>query len=236
MSSLDDTADDQQRMEPVTLGLSIGDTVSLFVVAPVAGGGVGLALPWVAQRVAGLPWFPFQGPLELLASLEAGWGMAIGLVAGLVLGVGLAIVTVGDTMRVTVAADEITFGKGGTARIIARANVSAVFLDHKSLVVLERGSREVVREEIDAKRQQIERALRLHDYPWCAEDPYADAFARWVPNTPELPGSVNAILTARERALRENNREDARELRADLMNKGYVVREKTIRQYWRGMH
>jgi len=218
---------------PAKLGPSTGDLVSLFVFAPIVCIAVGLALPWVARWVADLPWAPFQGPLKLIASMEVRWGLALGIVAGLGIGLALAIATIRDALRVTVTASEVTVEKDGKLRRLARPEVSAVFLDDKRLVIVDRTAREFVRDEVDAKPHRIEQAFRQHEYPWREEDPFADAFQRWVPGTPELSEPVNAVFAAREKSLREKDTEDADDLRAELLKKGYVVRDQKARQYWR---
>jgi len=207
--------------------------VSLLVVAPVVGMGIGVVLPWVAAWAEDLPWVPFQGPLELLASIDRRWGIALGLVVGLTLGAALAVVTIRDTTRVTIAPDEVAFRRNGATRRIARADVGAVFLDGKQLVLTDDATRELVREQIDAKLDRIERAFRECEYPWHHADPHAGRFQRWVPGTPDLPETVNITLLARERALREKDAADADDLRTDLMKKGFVVKEQDSRQFWR---
>ncbi|WP_018218697.1 YqeB family protein [Salinispora vitiensis] len=236
MSSRTGGTNDTPGHQPVMLGPTTGDLVSLFILAPVVCMALGLGLPWIARWAADLPWAPFQGPLKIVASLDLRWGALIGLVAGLGIGVALAVVTVRDALRVTVASDAVTIEKSGTSRQVARPAVSAVFLDGKRLVVIDNASREIVRDEVDAKRDRIEQAFRQHEYPWQKDDPYADAFQRWVPGTPDLPGAVDTIFVAREKALRENDTEDADDLRAELVKKGYVVRDQKARQYWRSLH
>jgi len=73
--------------EPVRLGPSTGDLVLLLLLAPVVGMAAGLALPWVAVWVENLPWAPFQGPLELVASMTWERATVAGCGAGLMLGV-----------------------------------------------------------------------------------------------------------------------------------------------------
>jgi hypothetical protein len=226
---------DTPAAEPVHLGPSAADLVSLLVLAPLIGMGVGLVMPWVAMWVEDLPWVPFQGPLELVASMPWGWATAAGCVAGLVFGAGLAVVTIRDALRVVVAPEAVSFDKRGVTRVVAHSDVSAVFLVGGRLVVVDGASREVLCDEVDAKPERIEEAFRSHTYPWRQDDPYAEAFQRWVPETPDLPGSVNAVFAARETSLLEKNVEDADDLRSELLKKGFVARDQKARQYWRSL-
>jgi hypothetical protein len=54
-----------------------------------------------------------------------------------------------------------------------------------------------------------------------------------VPDTPDLPGAVHALLKAREAALKKRAGRDVAELRDEVQKLGFVVRETATRQYWR---
>jgi len=64
-------------------------------------------------------------------------------------------------------------------------------------------------------------------------DPYADRYRRWVPDTPELPAEANAVLAAREIALKKKARREVRDLREVVEKFGFAVRDEQDRQYWR---
>ncbi|MGC5164245.1 YqeB family protein [Rhodococcus sp. DT1] len=233
MSSPD--PEDEQPEEPVRLGPSRADLASLLVLAPFVGMGIGLALPWLATLAEDLPWVPFQGPLALASSIPGAWATAVGCIAGAVFGAGLAVVTIRDALRVTVASDVVSFERHGVTRPYVHSEVSAVFLDGKRLVVVDGASREVLCDELDATPEQIENAFRRHGYPWREDDPYAEFFQRWVPGTPELPSTVNAVFAARETSLRNKDGKDVDDLRSELLEKGFVVRDRKARQYWRSL-
>ncbi|MFI8832567.1 hypothetical protein ACIGPN_16200 [Streptomyces afghaniensis] len=70
--------------------------------------------------------------------------------------------------------------------------------------------------------------------PLGGEDPYRAEFRRWVPGTPGLPEGADALLRARAQARKsDDDAEDARELRRELLRLGVVVRDEEKRQYWR---
>ena len=75
---------------------------------PLVGAGAGWLLGWLAGWASSLPWVPFQGPLELLASVpdpQARIGsLALGLLGGLV----VAVLAERDYVKVTVADDQVT--------------------------------------------------------------------------------------------------------------------------------
>ncbi|MEU7875065.1 hypothetical protein [Dactylosporangium sp. NPDC049140] len=216
------------------LGLTRGDRALLLVGLPVAGGLAGWGLPSAARWLLSLPWVPFAGPLRLVRHLDAGWGLLAVVAVGVLLGAGLAFVAVHEALRVTVGDGGLTLVCGETRRTVERRDVDAVFVDGRLLVVLDRQSRQVVRDRLDnAGSPRVERAFREHGYPWVARDPYAQLYRRWVPDLPDLPAAVNAVLAARGKALENKSGTDADELRDEVQKLGYTVRDVGIVQHWR---
>jgi hypothetical protein len=216
------------------LGLTRGDKAVLFAGLPVTGGLAGWALPGVARWLLSLPWVPFGGPLRLVRHLDAGWGLAALVAAGVLLGAGLAFLGVHEALRVTVGDGGLTLVSGTTRRTVERRDVDAVFVDGRLLVVLDRESRQVVRDRLDnAGSPRVERAFREHGYPWVGQDPYARLYRRWVPDLPDLPAAVNAVLAARGKALENKSNTDADELRDEVQKLGYTVRDVGTAQHWR---
>lgn len=205
---------------------------------PVLGTGAGWLLRSVAGWVASLPWAPFQGPFELADRLIASFGepqatvgaLALGAAAGLV----LALIAEQERLTVTVSDDRVATRRGGSSLEISHAEVAAVFLDGKQLVVLGKGTTELARIPSDLDAGRLGAAFLRHGYPWSAGDPHQDDYRLWVAGTPDLPVSANALLRARERVLgKDDGKEDATILRAELAKLGVVVREEKRRQYWR---
>ncbi len=222
------------RMAEHELGLSRGDRWLIWAGFPLAGLAAGWALPLLAHWLLGLPWVPFAGPMRLVASLDAGFGRAALVVAGLLLALVFAFVAVHETLRVTVADFELRLRLGDTARTVPRGDILAVFVDGRHLVVLDRESRQVVRDRLEgAGKPAVAAAFRAHGYPWLERDPYADLFRRWVPDLPDLPGAVNAVLAARAVALTNKSATDAAELRDEVQKLGYTVRDVGTTQHWR---
>nr|BFE66289.1 hypothetical protein GCM10020063_108150 [Dactylosporangium thailandense] len=216
------------------LGLTRGDRVVVLAGLPVAGGLLGWGLPIAARWLLSLPWVPFGGPLRLVRHLGSGWGLAALAGAGVLLGFGLGLVAVHEALRVTVADGEIVLVSGEARRAVSRRDVEAVFVDGKLLVVLDRQSRQVVRDRLEnAGSPRVERAFREHGYPWVGQDPYAELYRRWVPDLPELPGAVNAVLAARAKALENKSAADADELRDEVQKLGFTVRDVGVVQHWR---
>ena len=79
-----------------------------------------------------------------------------------------------------------------------------------------------------------------HGFTWRdGGDPYAHAYRRWVEGLPEdeapdgLPRGANALLSARRRALKRDDRDEADELRQELSRLGISIKDVKDRQHWR---
>lgn len=215
------------------VGLDGGDRAVLYVGAPLVGLGLGWALPRVADWADRQAWVPFQGPVRLIASWDGGWVPVAFLVVGALAGVLLAAYAVWETLQVILTDDEVVLAAKGRSDVFARADVTAVFVDGKHLVLLGDGTRELVRREHGSKPPQLAQAFRQHGYPWLDADPHADDFLRWVPDLPGVTPAASALLAARATALEKKQTDEADDLRAQLARLGYVVRDEKTRQYWR---
>jgi hypothetical protein len=216
-----------------TLGLSRTDRLLLLTGAPLAGLALAFFLPRLADWLLGLRWIPFRGPIRVVETFDDGWALFVTLGVGLLLGLGFAVVAIVDSLTVTVSMAEIRLTREQHTRTIPRSDVDAVFLDGKRLVVLDRGSRQLVYERHEARSAEVARVFRAYGYPWRDADPYTGQYRRWVPDTPDLPAAVNVLLKARGAALEKKNGRDIAELRDEVQKLGYVVRDEGNRQYWR---
>ncbi|MDL4770673.1 MULTISPECIES: YqeB family protein [Thermomonosporaceae] len=215
------------------LGYPRGDLVVIMAGFPVLGLVLGTLLPWLARWVTRLPVLPMRGPLEFVGDLRAPWQVAICAAAGLALGAGLAFMAMADGMRLKVTGARIEARRDGRSEVIDGDTVAAVFLDGKRLVVLDAGSRQVLRGEAQASASALAEAFRAHGYPWLDADPYAGLFHAWTPHTPELPAEVNAVLESRRAALKAGEDGEVRVLDEAVEKLGFTVRDEKDRQYWR---
>ncbi|TCO33141.1 hypothetical protein EV652_103140 [Kribbella steppae] len=230
------TTDTQNRS---VIGHSTTDKVVLFGGLPLLGLVLGYFLPRIADWASTLGWVPFQGPLKLIAGWDEWWVSVICIVIGLLAGVLLAAMALEDTLKVTVTRQSVEFLKNQKTVTVPREKVAVAFLDGKEIVLQDSSSRELAREKHDqlkSEAKQIPAAFRAHGYPWSeGGDPHADRFRRWVPDEPELPPTVNALLKARSKAFDQGDKgkADLRELRDEVTKLGYTVKDKEKKQYWR---
>ncbi|WP_433165471.1 YqeB family protein [Kribbella sp. CA-247076] len=221
------------------IGHSTTDKVVLYGGLPLVGLVLGYLLPRITDWAAGLDWFPFQGPLELIAGWDQWWVSVICVVIGLLAGVLLAAIALEETLKVTITGQSVEFLKNQKTLTVPREKVAVAFLDGKEIVLQDPMSRELAREKHDqlkSEAKQIPAAFRAHGYPWAdGGDPHADRFRRWVEDEPELPPTVNALLKARSKAFADGDKgkADLRELRDEVGKLGYTVKDKEKKQYWR---
>ncbi|MFF0338280.1 hypothetical protein [Kribbella sp. NPDC004875] len=225
--------------ERTVIGHSTTDKVVLFGGLPLVGLVLGFFLPRIADWAADRSWVPFQGPLKLIAAWDSWWVVVICVLVGLVAGVVLAGMALDDTLKVTITDRSVEFLKNQKAVTVPREKVAVAFLDGKEIVLQDATSRELAREKHDqlkAEAQRIPAAFRAHGYPWSdAGDPHESAFRRWIEDDPELPPAVNAVLKVRSKAFGDGDKgkADLRELRTELTNLGYTVKDRDKVQYWR---
>ena len=222
------------------IGHSTGDKVLLFGGLPLLGLVLGFFLPRIADWATGRAWVPFQGVLKVIAAWDGWWVVAICIVVGLIAGILLAAVALDDILKVTITHQSVEFLNNQKTVTVPREKVAVAFLDGKEIVLQDASSRELAREKHDqlkSEAKQIPLAFRAHGYPWSdAGDPHESEFRRWIADDPELPPAVNAILKVRSKAFDQGDKgkADLRELRNELTNLGYTVKDRDKKQYWRG--
>ncbi|MDQ1018275.1 YqeB family protein [Streptomyces afghaniensis] len=206
--------------------------ITLFCVA--CGAGVGAVLPLFARLLLKLPWAPLEGPAELLTSIPEPaltlGTVAVGALGGLLLGLDAAH----ESLSVRVCDTHLALTIRDSTREFAREEIAVLCRDGKQLVVLAPDGMELAREDCGLPWPRLADTLAGHGYRWAQEDPYRAEFRRWVPGTPGLPEGADALLRARAQARRsDDDAEDARDLRRELLRLGVVVRDEEKRQYWR---
>ncbi len=205
----------------------------IWLAAPALGGGLGWVLSRAAGWLAALPWVPWQGLFERLTRLPATpttvTTVAIGVVAGLL----FAAAAAAEAPAVEfVAGGAVILRKGSADRVVA-GPVRGAYLDDGRLVLLGAGGAELARERTDLGAKALAAGFRSHGAAWYDADPYRAGFRRWVPDVPGLPPGADALLAARDRAVRAGDATDADQLRDELLRLGVAVREERRRQFYR---
>ncbi|MFE5340094.1 hypothetical protein ACFQ80_07715 [Isoptericola sp. NPDC056578] len=174
----------------------------LLLLATVAVGvGLGFALPPLARWLHGVlestP-LPSLGPVELLAGLPLVWSVPVLGGLGVVGGVLLALSTVGEALRLTVADDHLEHRTDDREGWVERADVGDVFRDGRYLVLL--GRTGAPRERLDAdtlRPDELRAAFEGHGWPWRDADPHERAYERWMDGRPGFSAAEHALLRRR---------------------------------------
>ncbi|MBB6485940.1 hypothetical protein [Rhizobium lusitanum] len=141
------------------------DQTVVIMVAAVAGAILLFLLPKSAVwALANLPWVPWDGPLKLLITGEqmlTRWGVAA---IGAVLGVLSGVLIIHDEPIIIISSSELLVHRGGKRHRFARAQVNAVGIINRHLVIRDHSNVELLYVKID-QRSKIEAALRARDWP-----------------------------------------------------------------------
>jgi len=217
-----------------TLASSRAERAVIMIGAPLVGLAIGAILPVVARWGLDLSvGLPFRPVWRAVGGVDRPWEVAVNLAIWLAVGLGVAYSALGESVRLTLTDDRLRIEQRDRAETIDRADVADVFLDRDAIVVLDHRSLPLARDPNPASRERTAEAFRAHGYPWRDGDPFAELYRRWQPDTPDLPAPVNAVLAAREVALRKKARKEVRGLSQALHNLGYVARDEGSRQFWR---
>jgi hypothetical protein len=221
--------------DPAThLAPGAAERLLILVGLPLAGLLAGALVPVVARWALDLfHGLPFRPAFRVVGSVDRPWEVAVNMAIWLGIGIGVAYTAMGEAVRLTVADDRMRIEQRDRDETIARADVADVFLDRNTVVVLNHESLPLTRDPNPTSRDRLAAVFQSHGYPWRDTDPFAAMYRRWQPDTPDLPASVNAVLAAREVALRKKARDEVRGLSEALHKLGYVTRDEGSRQFWR---
>lgn len=200
---------------------------------PMLGAALVVGLDRLADVVVRLPWAPLRGPARLVREVPEPQATYVALALGALAGLVLAWFAEAESLTVRVSGAEVLLSRPGIRRTVPRAEVAVAFSEGDRLVLLGRTGRELAREPAHLSARRLAAAFAAHGIAWSDRDPYADAYRRWVPDTPDVSDQANAVFAARQKALGGGDSRDAAELRDELARLGYVVRDDHKRQYWR---
>jgi hypothetical protein len=212
-------------LEPeTTVPTPLWSRVLVWLGLPIAGA----ALLWGIFRV--IDWLPFGGPFNLVRKLPEPWDLVVALALGAVIGLILAALVDAESLTVRISSLEVVLTRPGHRRAVPRGEIAVAFPDRDQLVLLGRTGQELAREPSHLSKRRLSEAFGSRGVAWADQDPYLDAYRRWVPGLPDLP---DAVFAARQKALDSGDDHDVRELREELGRMGFVVRDEKKKQYWR---
>src|SRR5690625_6143477 len=117
--------------------------------------------------------------------------------------------------------------------MLNKQDISALLFRSKQLTILGADGVELYREESEPKKDVVAEAFAHHNYPWVDKDPFENQYMRWVEGYPDFPSHVNTLLSAREKAFKNDEAAERSEERRDVGKIGEVIRDEDKRQYVR---
>lgn len=217
------------------LGINKFEKSLILVICTILGAIIGWFLPVIADWVLKLPVIPMEQWVRFISSLDHFWVSVIAAAVGVIAGLIFSLVVFHESLTATVSDHQLKLVLGDKVKTFRREDIYAVYMENKNLVLLGQDSQELYREVLEAKLDTVREAFYLHGYPWMDEDPFAAHYQRWVEGHPDFPPPVNALMRARERALKED-KETAKYLREELAELGVVIRDERNGQFARQIH
>ncbi|RBY87557.1 hypothetical protein DQ240_07980 [Blastococcus sp. TF02A-26] len=135
------------------------------------GGGLALLLaaPWLAGWLDAVPFIPFSGVLDWLASLDSAAWWVLRPAIGLVAGVGLAAFVIADEYQLEVGDDAVVVVRGRDRRRVSREQVVGVYRERKKVVIHGTGGRVLFDQQVEAPKDAVRAAFADRGYPWESE-------------------------------------------------------------------
>ena len=205
----------------------------VWLLTPVAGAAALYGLLHLIPVLLAVSWLPLPGWVEKITEIPEPWAFWVALGVGAIGGLVLASLIDAESMTVRLAGAEVVLTRPAHEVTVPRADVAVAFHEKSHLVLLGRTGRELAREPTNLLPRTLETAFTSNGIAWSAADPYDQAYQRWIPQSPDLPAAAHAVFTARQKALKGGDSDDAAELRTELSRLGYVVRDRDKKQYWR---
>lgn len=215
------------------LNFSKTDKVILWLGFPLLGLVLGWFLPSIAKWTSTLPWVPFQGPLNLIASYNGAWVGFITMVLGLLVGIMVTLFSFHESLEMTIYDEKVKLKLRDDETILKKEDISIVFIDGKQLVLLGNDEKELFRYKQELNRNTVGAAFLKHNYLWSDTAPFIDEYKKWVLDCPDLSPSANALLKARKVAIEDGNDEEVFQLAKELWKLRVSVKEKNKSQYYR---
>ncbi|MGQ5530709.1 YqeB family protein [Bacillus sp. CGMCC 1.60114] len=215
------------------LGHSKFQKAIIVLVPMILGGSIGWFVPIIANWILKLPVVPMEKLVLFIASFNSLWVSSIAAIIGTIAGLLLALVILNESLEVTISYNNLQLKFGERINIIEKKDILAIYIENKHLVILGQTSNELYREVIEMKVDTVREAFNKYQYPWNEIDPFGSQYQRWALGHPDFPEKINALLYARDHALKEKKKANAKYLREDLAQLGVVIRDERNGQYVR---
>ncbi|HDR7794025.1 TPA: hypothetical protein QCY19_004979 [Bacillus luti] len=207
----------------------------LVIISPILLGTIGYFSPKLIEIIKRIPLFSDSKIIELLNSINPFWLPIILMLIGTIAGILFSLIIYSDALKMKINSEGIHMSKDDQEKQITKANVKAVFVDKRQVVILDQEDREWLRETSDINQSKIKDTFLMHGFPWVEQDPYKHEYILWKLEDERFNKSINTILYERRNALREGNSKKKKHLRKDLNELGVFVKDDGEDQYVRSI-
>lgn len=209
------------------------EKIMIIFTPMILGAIIGWFLPLIAKWILKLPFIPLEKLFIFVSHGNNFWVSIIAMIIGIVAGIISSIVILNESLKVMITDSNIELQTGDNQEIINKNDISSIFIENKTLIILGNHSNELYREIIESKRETTKEAFLYHHYPWKEEDPFINQYKRWVLGHTDFSEQTNALLYARGHALKNDEKDEAKQLRKDLAQLDVVIRDDKNAQYVR---
>jgi hypothetical protein len=220
-------------LQDTELGLTKMERAAIHVIPPILGAIIGWYLPVIAKWILKLPWLPYEGLVEKIASYSGMTASAILCIIGAVAGIALSQFIFYETLTVIINKEAVLLKIRKAQDSFLKEDIQSVYLDGKSLVLVGRQENEMYKEAYDGNKETIAQAFLSLGYPWFYDDPYLADYRRWEESDLQVPVAAHSLLRARKEYLEDDEETKARQLQRDLAKIGIAIKDRKGGQYIR---
>jgi len=221
------------RNDETFLGYSKYEKTLIILIPMTLGGLIGWFIPVIAGWLLKLPIVPMERLIEIIASSESLWFTITAAIIGIIAGIVLAFIIFQENLEIKISDHQLRLKLDNKVDTFDKQDISAIYMENKQFIILGQKNQEIYRGFLETKKDTVREALNSYQYPWYDEDPFKNKYQRWVLGHPDFPEKINALLHAREHALKEDKKKDAEYLREDLAELGAVIKDEKNGQYVR---
>ncbi|AIK39330.1 putative yqeB [Bacillus pseudomycoides] len=221
------------RDNKTVIGLSKFEKTLVIFIPIILGGLVGWFIPVIANWILKLPVVPMEKLFLFITSFNSLWVSIVASIIGIIIGMLLTLTIFDESLEVTISYTSLQLKLGDTVNTLEKSSISTIYMEDKQFIILGKNGNELYRAVIETKKGTVREALHNYHYPWEEKDPFHIEYQRWALGHPDFPEKINALLHARELALKEKKADTAKYLREDLAKLGVVIRDEKNGQYVR---
>lgn len=167
VAKVDDMSDADPRVPPTVGGFDQSGRLWVLGLFGVGGLALGALLPVLARWATELPWVPFQGPLELVASFDDPWLVWGRPILGLAAGLAFAFWVILNSPVLSIGPEEIEVRRRGQVeRVIQRSKVDSVHRRGSKVVIETDRGRKLFEDDVEGDKTSVRDAFISQGYPW----------------------------------------------------------------------